>query len=80
MAGSADFTTPMGRFTLVQGEKRDFTLLKDGRAVGAITHMLSPVKEMQLSLPGGEGKLEAFGAVAFSLAYLMLHDDDVMVV
>ena len=69
-----EIPTPWGIFTLVQEEKRDFTLFQDARKVGEIRRMLSPVKELRLTPPQEEPAL--FGGIVFSLACLMLHDDD----
>ena len=73
-AQSMEIPTPWGIFTLVQEEKRDFTLFQDARKVGEIRRMLSPVKELRLTSPQEEPAL--FGGIVFSLACLMLHDDD----
>ena len=73
-AQSMEIPTPWGIFTLVQEEKRDFTLFQDSRKVGEIRRMLSPVKELRLTSPQEEPA--PFGGSRFSLACLMLHDDD----
>ena len=79
-AASAGFASPWGEFTLLQGEKREFTLLQDGKEVGDIRHMLAADKELSLTLPEGDEPAVILCGLVFSIAWLMLHDDDYEIV
>ena len=61
---------------LRQKKNRTFAILENGRQLGEIRRMMSRNKELVLE----EEDLKRYSGLLFAAAYLMLHDDDVMVV
>ena len=61
---------------LRQKKNRTFAILENGRQLGEIRRMMSRNKELVLE----EEDLKPYSGLLFAAAYLMLHDDDVMVV
>ena len=68
---------PQGEVCLIQTPRRDFKFFLNGQEAGEILHMLGITKEIHLlsdSFPS------ACCGILFALAFLMLHDDDIILI